>query len=189
MSVRDEILNQSSVLGGDDWLELRSLKVPEKEIYGYTFSYEKRCNGVVVAFLPYMKTNTGKKYLLRNEAVPCWALNKPVTCCFTGGLEEGLSELQNTLKELKEEAGYIVEEDSDRVTKLGLCFGTKSTNTIYALYAIDVTGLTPIELTVESDLEKHSTNVWVPPEMMSKSSDPIVSICYLRLMNYDVSVS
>ena len=182
---REKILaNKSEVLGGDEWVQLRKLKMPSLHINGYTYSHEIRCNGIV-AFLPFRESEQEDRIevLLRHEAVPCWEFDTPLHSAFTGGIDEGMTALDTAVKELKEEAGYEVEPNSNRVINLGKSFGTKSCDTIYHLFAFNVTGLEAIDLTVESDLEKSSTNLWTHlfSETMLQVSEPFIHMLGNRL--------
>jgi len=51
----------------NDWVSLLDLN-------GYVYSHETRCNGVIVAILPYRRTEKGRlQFLLRREITPCWS--------------------------------------------------------------------------------------------------------------------
>ena len=165
------------------WLTLCELQVPKLGINGYTFSHEVRCHGEIVAVLPFRREGVlRREYLLRTEIVPPWSL-KSQQCAITGGCDhEGEDPEQVALRELEEEAGY----KADHLISLGTCNGTKSCDTTYHLYAVDVTDL--VQGKAEGDgsvLEAHGGTVWTPcPETCN---DPLVSVMFARLTN-DASV-
>lgn len=187
--MRELIANNSQLLKDDKWLQLRKMVAPEHNIYGYTYSHEIRCNGDIVCFLPYEKgIFTYHRFLLRKEAVPCWELDTPSLCAFTGGVDSGSNPVATCIKELKEEAGYDLDtpELQERVKNLGTCFGIKSSDSVYHLFAIDVTDFPEDkkkELFVETDLESSATNVWVDTkELIEQAKDPFPTLIAIKLV-------
>ena len=166
-------------LTDNKWLNLRELKVPELGINGYVYSHEVRCHGEIVAVLPFRRHPGGDmEVLLRTEIVPPWSLS-PQGCAITGGCDhEGEAPSQVALRELEEEAGYA---GTPPFIRLGTCRGTKSTDTLYHLFAVDVEGLTPGEAKGDgSALEAAGGTQWsTQPEVCQ---DPLVGIMYVRLM-------
>jgi 8-oxo-dGTP pyrophosphatase MutT (NUDIX family) len=182
--MREIILNNSVLLKDDDWVQLRKMVAPEKNINGYTYSHEVRCSGTIVSFLPYRKVGNDFQFLLRKEAVPCWELDLPLLSSFTGGVDKGMDSVDTALKELSEEAGYIIGDDeSHRMKYLGTTYSTKSSDSIYHLFAFDLTGKEQDkELDVETELEKSSTNEWVEASIVQECKDPFVGMLVLRLL-------
>lgn len=163
------------------------MRAPDKKIYGYTICHEVRCQGTIVSFLPFrMPTPNKLDFLLRQEAVPCWELDTPILCSFTGGVDKGSNPGDTMLNELKEEAGYIIDTiDDARIHILGQSYSIKCVDTQYFLYAIDVTNFPEdkmVDLHVESDLEQSSTNTWLSSDDLIDIQDPFVAQIFLRFM-------
>ena len=189
--MRKEIFDNSISLQATNWVELRKLTVPDKHINGYDFLHEKRCDGNIVAFLPFKKKvinsmDTEIEFLLRVEAVPCWELDTPIKCSFTGGCDATITPRQTFIKELEEEAGYCIDLDEEnRIIELGTSYSTKSSDSIYHLYAVNVTDFPEDKikaLFIESELEKASTNVWIKPEELADIKDPFVNQIVFRIL-------
>jgi len=168
-------------VGGDEWLALRRLKVPSLQINGYTYSHEGRCNGKIVAVLPYRITAKGHEVLLRTEIVPPWGLTA-VPCAITGGCDhEGEEPAQVALRELEEEAGYAV--PPEYLISLGDCRGTKSTDTTFYLFTCDVSQMIAGEAKGDgSHLEEIGGTLWT--QSPEKCKDPLVGTMALRLIKY-----
>jgi hypothetical protein len=164
-------------LFGDEWLELRRLTDPENGVNGYTYYHEVRCNGAVVSVLPFRYLEDGSiEYLLRQEVTPCWTMEQ-VPSSFTGGVETE-DPTEDALRELEEEAGFVV----DQLIPLGTCRGPKCADTVYHLFAADVTGLQ--EGTHEGDgsaFEAAADNVWVK---QIHAEDPLVYVLAMRLTQW-----
>jgi 8-oxo-dGTP pyrophosphatase MutT (NUDIX family) len=169
-----------NTLCDNKWLSLKSIEAPEKHVNGYVFSHETRCNGKIIAILPFRKVNTTIEYLLRSEITPCWSFDFTISS-ITGGWEGG-DPRDTAVLELKEEAGYDVEKSS--LISLNTSYGTKSTDTIYYLYSIDLTNVAQGKPTTEDPLEKLSKCVWLHYHDILFSPDPQVSVMYLRLKHY-----
>jgi ADP-ribose pyrophosphatase YjhB (NUDIX family) len=171
----------------NEWLSLWRLVVPSMGIGGYVYSHETRCNGVIVAALPYrfVRRHTGRlgrvaEFLLRVEVTPCWSL-RPVPSAVTGGLDRDDPSVHVAIsRELREETGYDV--PAHRLFELGRSFGTKSTDTDYWLFAADVTGLDPGPLQGDGSALEDSAGVqWT--ERPWESADPIVATMWARLVH------
>ena len=166
----------------NEWLSLRQIVDPEKGISGYTYSHETRCNGQVVAVLPYMRRREDGPplaFLLRYEVCPAWGLEH-LPCAITGGMDKpGKSPLYIANLELAEEAG-IHNVPPERWAPLGACRGTKSTDTVYHLFAVDVTDLPEEKPQGDgSRLEAEAYCRWdIDPTL---SVDPLVPTMAMRL--------
>jgi len=100
-----------------------------------------------------------------------------VPSSFTGGVETE-NPTEDAIRELKEEAGFAVEQ----LIPLGTCRGPKCSDTVYHLFAADVTGLP--EKSHEGDgsvLEAKADNVWVT-EIYAE--DPLVYVLVMRLTQW-----
>ena len=175
---------ERKVLFDNEWLSLMSVK-RGKAVSGYVYSHETRCNGIIVAFMPFKKSNLlnakyGYEFLLRKEVTPCWGFN-PHFSSFTGGYEKEKGVAGTVLMELQEEAGYIVEESE--LIYLGESFASKSADTVYKLYAIDVSNKEQGEHGGDgSVLESLATNKWFADINDAFSKDPQVYVLFDRLM-------
>ena len=122
----------------NEWLSLRTVEDPDWDNIPYTYSHEIRCNGEIVGVLPYRWEKDGSlSFMLRSEVTPCWGRDACISS-ITGGLEEDLTPAETAILELDEEAGLIV--TAEELIPLGACRGTKSSDTVYHLFACDVTG-------------------------------------------------
>jgi hypothetical protein len=55
------------MLHANEWVSLLALRAPEHGMDGYMYSHESRCQGRIVALLPYADTPEGRRYLLKSE--------------------------------------------------------------------------------------------------------------------------
>ena len=160
------------------WLSLINMIDVENGVHGYVYSHETRCQGKIIATLPYRKDEKGEfEYLLRNEITPCWGMQSEISS-ITGGTEKGKTIKQITVEELKEEGGYEVSEDD--LESLGICYGTKSCDTIYHLFTVDLTWKRKGEAVGDgSELEKKDNCFWT--SNIYESNDPILYVLWKRL--------
>jgi 8-oxo-dGTP pyrophosphatase MutT (NUDIX family) len=198
-----DVDKHTEVLYDNKWVSLKKIVKPEDGIEGYVFSHEKRCNGKIVAILPFKdelldpKDNTIDKglalyfkffkevpyqrfFLIREEFTPCWGLGETFRSSITGGVEN--ENVRDTaVEEIAQEAGYKVAKED--LIYLGTGFGSKSSDTVYFLFAVDLTGK---EKTLKADgdgslLEKKATMQWIPEEEIHTAQDPQVAAIYVRL--------
>jgi 8-oxo-dGTP pyrophosphatase MutT (NUDIX family) len=161
----------------NDWVSLRELSCSAQKIEGYSFIHEDRCDGKIISVLPYRNKN---EFLIRKEVTPCWSLS-PEFSSITGGNEGNIKE--TVVLEMKEETGYDVSESE--LIELGTCYGTKSSDTIYYLFSIDLTGKKQGKATTDgSSLEAMASCQWVNKDFLLTVKDPLVSTIYLRLVNH-----
>ena len=167
-----------STVYSNDWIELKNLVSPNFGIIGYPYLHEKRCQGKIVSILPF-RLNTEKQkmeFLLRREITPCWGLEHN-TSSITGGFEEDLED--TVVMEMKEETGFDITKDE--IIDLGTIQGTKSTDTVYYLYSVNLTGkVKGLALTDGSELEKNAYCCW--KNSVDESVDPLSYVAYHRLM-------
>ena len=162
----------------NEWLSLKQVVDPENGVGGYVYSHETRCKGRIIAVLPYRFRAEGIEYLLRREITPCWGMDHNYSA-LTGGVEES-GPLATAIAELNEEAGYHA--NPPEMISLGISFGTKSTDTIYHLYAVDVSSKTPGEAAGDgSKLDSEGTTEWFSDP---DSPDPIVAQMILRFNRF-----
>ena len=173
MTVTTEVLHKN------EWLSLHVVRDPEAGVNGYVYSHESRCQGRIGAVLPYRDTPHRREYLLKSEVTPCWSL-APVISAITGGYEGG-DIADDAVREMLEETGYEITEGE--LIPLGESFASKSADTVYTLYSVDLTGRTPGEAIGDgSRLESESLAVWVPAQGLQNIRDPQVAVMYLRLL-------
>lgn len=156
------------------WLSLRQI---EDENYTYVYSHETRCNGHIVAVLPFRLTaDMPDEFLLRSEVTPSWGPD-PAISAITGGVDSDNTPEETALHELAEEAGLICQA-SDLIS-LGTCRGTKSSDTLYHLYAVDATNKRQQKAKGDgSYLETLASCFWTSsPEV---AVDPTVAVMVLR---------
>lgn len=165
-----------------DWLSLNVLEDPRPDVDGYVYSHETRCQGIIVAVLPTRLVSSGGQvaieYLLRNEKTPCWDADKLTMSAITGGYDGG-SIVSNVVRELVEETGYLM--DPADMIFLGTSRASKSTDTVYYLYTVDLTGIDVGKPTGDgSPQETEATNHWVGIVDITQCVDPQVAIMYVR---------
>jgi 8-oxo-dGTP pyrophosphatase MutT (NUDIX family) len=163
------------------WLSLKKIK-SDGAGDGYIYSHETRCDGKIIAVIPYRKKGNGLEYIVRRETTPCWGLSKN-SSALTGGVESYENPKQCALKELREESGYIC-KPSD-LEFLGNCFGTKSCDTVYYLYAVDVDKCELGEKSGDgSKYDEEGTVKWISSKNdISKIKCPIWNTLYVRLIS------
>jgi len=167
-----------TVLEKGNFVSLRKIKNDSKGIFGYEYLHEDRCSGKIVAILPYRYNDEGIEFLLRNEITPCWNPDKKIISSITGGVDKGNTAKETCKIELLEEAGYDI--DMQDLCFLGKIYGTKSCDTQYYLYTIDLTYYDRQEATGDgSELEKQAHCFW--GKFINDSLDPFIYVLYHRL--------
>lgn len=166
-------------LHDNPWLSLKVIREPLHGVSGYVFSHESSCGGRKVALLPFRNIGTSREYLVRREITPCWSRD-PQLSAITGGWEGGGIN-DDAVRELAEEAGYEVTH-ADLIL-LGVSRASKSADTIYHLFAVDVTGLSQGAAAGDgSALETSASVEWLYGDQLADVGDPQVALMYLRLL-------
>jgi 8-oxo-dGTP pyrophosphatase MutT (NUDIX family) len=174
----------TEVLCDNEWLALLIIRGPEAGIDGYVYSHETRCKGRVIAVLPYADRPEGRRYLVKSEVTPCWSL-EPRLSAVTGGYE-GRAPEDDAVREMLEETGYAI--DREDLIPLGESFASKSSDTVYSLYGVDLTGREPGEALGDgSRLEAEATTAWLTSTELANLGDPQVSVMFLRLAHLGVA--
>ena len=177
-------IDMTKTLFRTKWLSLKRIKTSE---YEYIYSHETRCNGKIIAILPYQITPQGIQFLVRNEITPAWGKKLKIRCAITGGVKYLKSQSAYTqaeltaIDELKEETGYTI--NKEELINLSTSCGTKSTDTIYYLYSVNLSNKLPGEITTNDPLEKLATNQWITENIIKYILDPLVSLMYIRLLS------
>jgi 8-oxo-dGTP pyrophosphatase MutT (NUDIX family) len=175
---------EMNILYKGKWLSLY-------EIDGYVCSNETRCNGRIVAVLPYRKVtvdgNTTIHFLLRKEVTPPWCAvsdRKEMVNSITGGIESH-DPMDDAIREVKEEAGYDIPKE--KMIYLGESFGAKSSDTVYKYFTCDVTGLTNTEPKGDgSKLESVEKCEWF--SKIDKADDVLVYALWYKTFIYLQSI-
>jgi len=155
------------------WLSLR-------QIDNFVYSHESRCNGNIVAILPFTRENNIVNFLLRKETNPAWDQENQILTCITGGLDEGNTPLEMIIEELDEEGGYTAEPEN--IISLATIRGVKSVDSVYHLFTVDLTGFERHEAMGDgSELEKGSSCYW--SRTIGKAQDPLVYTMYYRMLH------
>lgn len=172
-------MQEDTELYHNKWLSLKEIKSDLTK--SYIYSHETRCDGKIVSILPYRRTAWGIDLLFRNEITPYWNNGKAVLSTITGGVETD-NPKDDVIRELEEEAGYTVSFP----IPLGTCYGAKSSDTVYYLYTVDLTGFTEPER-IDGDgskLEAAAYCLWKPNYAIIQCDDPLGSVMYVRMQKY-----
>ncbi len=171
-----------TTLYSNDWVSLKELKNPDEGVHGYSYLHESRCDGKIIVLLPFRTRGRDEEYLLRKEVTPCWSMSQ-VLSSITGGYEKDKGIKGTAVMELEEEAGYEATEED--LIPLGTCRGTKSCDTIYHLFSVDLTGKkkTTDAKGDGSELEAKAECVW--KKSIHDCVDPMAYVAYVRLNDLD----
>jgi ADP-ribose pyrophosphatase YjhB (NUDIX family)/2'-5' RNA ligase len=121
------------------------------------YQYTEGIKGIAV--LPYRKNGEITQFLIRDENNPMVENNELVTV-ITGRIDEGETLAQSCVRELKEEGGYVIQEN--QLENLGRIYIGKSSPIPDELYTVDLTGLEEGEITTDgTHYEANSSNRWV----------------------------
>ena len=177
-------MTEIKILFDTPFLQLRSIEDKEKGIKPYYYKHVKPYDGKVIAILPFRylgyPINFNKQFLLIKEMRPCWDAERLTFASLTGGIEKGSTPIQTAIKELKEEAGYTVEENE--LIELGYCWSAKASDTMVHLFAVDVTEKIPEKVKGDgTGLESMSEPGWLDEADLEWVADPLVFTMYTKL--------
>lgn len=173
---------ERTLLHENEWLSLWKMRDPDQGVHGYIYSHESRCQGQIVAILPYRLTPSGQyEFYIRYEVTPPWGM-EPAASSITGGVEHAMTPMEAAREELWEEAGY--QASAKMIESLGTCRGVKSSDTEYYLYAVDLTEHKQSgEATGDgSALEAQATMKWQASVLQGE--DPLLGMLFTRWL-YD----
>jgi hypothetical protein len=109
---------------------------------------------------------------------PCWGFDQ-VLSAITGGYEGGGIE-DDAVREMLEETGYAITRDE--LIPLGTSFASKSADTVYSLFSVDLTGREAGEAIGDgARLEAESAAVWVDAVTLATLSDPQLAVMCMRI--------
>lgn len=160
-----------------DWVSLRKIIDPENGVDGYDYLHEDRCDGKIVSILPYRHFDYDIEYLLRKEVTPCWGMGQKISS-ITGGVEND-DVLGTAVHEVAEEAGYEIQRTD--LQFLGVSYGTKSCDTEYYMYAVDLTNKQQT-LSADGDgseLERKAECFWT--DRIDEAVDPLVYVMHYQI--------
>jgi len=174
---------EEKILCKTEWVSLRKMIDPEYGVNGYDYLHEDRCDGQIVVILPYRynpETNL-LEFLLRSEVTPPWGMNESISS-ITGEVEkDSTSKILDAVRELKEEAGYEVEPQD--MVFLGISRGTKSVDTVYYLFTVELTKIEKKEATGDgTKLEAMAHCYWTSD--ISAAVDPMVYVAFYKFNEY-----
>lgn len=162
------------------WVSLKVVRKPDAGVNGYVYSHETRCGGRIVAVLPYRDTPSGREYLVKSEMTPCWGLDQ-VLSAITGGYEGGDIE-DDAVREMLEETGYAITRSE--LIPLGESFASKSADTVYSLFSVDLTGREAGEAIGDGTrVEAESAVVWTRFGQLAFMKDPQLHVMFVRLFS------
>lgn len=180
MTAEELITDGASVadLHANSWVSLRIVRHPDVGVNGYVYSHESRCQGRIVAVLPFRDSERGREFLVKSEMTPCWGFDQ-VLSAITGGYEGGDIE-DDAVREMLEETGYEITRDE--LIPLGTSYASKSADTVYSLFSVDLTGREAGEMLGDgSRLEAESLAVWLDLDELAQVMDPQVAVMWMRL--------
>lgn len=163
------------------------LKLRETDEYKYEYLHESRCGGTIVAVLPVKFDENGMNMMVRYEFTPCWGDGLHVSS-ITGGFEKDKHDtiIDTVIEELREEAGIKLNNEL-KIKSLGTCRGTKSSDTLYHLYLVDLSDDSAWEeVEIETDgsaLEGKAHNEWITNSedtLFDDGVDPLLYVMYTR---------
>lgn len=167
------------VLCRTKWVSLMAMKTDMTGDNEYIYSHENRCNGEIVSILPYRYFNDKVQYLLRKEVTPPWGEPpKQFISSITGGVENN-DVLETAVHEIAEEAGYEVMREEMKF--LDISYGSKSSDTKYFLYTVDLSGRVHT-LHGNGDgslLETMAECYW--SDTIKNAVDPLVYVSYYKI--------
>lgn len=155
-----------------------------------SFTYLEETPGVTVLPWKHSEDGVNMSILLRQEANPLFTSGFSATV-ITGRQDPGETLIQTCIRELKEEAGYQLDSNLDRILDCGKYRFSKGHLTADNVFIVDISGISEgIATTDGSDFEKNSKNHWVSVDeffdIANESEDSAIKICafYLLLLIY-----
>jgi 8-oxo-dGTP pyrophosphatase MutT (NUDIX family) len=152
------------------------VRKPDEDVHGYVYSHETRCRGRIVAVLPYRDTPGGREYLVKSEMTPCWGFDR-VRSAVTGGWEGG-DIADDAVHEMLEETGYAI--TCGELIPLGESWASKSSDTVYTLFSVDLTGREAGEA-LGDGIEQPNIAEWITAAELTAVMDPQVHVMFRRL--------
>jgi 8-oxo-dGTP pyrophosphatase MutT (NUDIX family) len=176
-------MNLGKILFRNKWVSLFDYN-------GYVYSEETRCGGHIISILPFKRIYENGhhvlKFLLHKELTPAWknsGISLPNNHYFINSITGGVEHLENikedALRELAEEAGYVIEPD--KMISLGTSFGSKSNNTIYHYFTCDLTDVPKKDAVGDgSEMEAKEYCEWF--SNIDNADDPLVYVAWSKII-------
>lgn len=147
---------------------------------GYIFSREVRCDGEIVAIVPFRLVDEDLEFLARLEICPAHGPEAEL-CSITGGKDQNETVIATAQNELAEEVGYHVYPLE--LIALGPVRPSKSADTIVHLFAIDVTDKPQSKALGDGTIFEQGSSVkWLTYEQSLEVADPLFVTAVVRLM-------
>lgn len=162
---------EHKILYRDDIISVRETN---KDDMKYIYTHEEISDGNRIVILPFRKKLIGYEFLLRRELIPCWDSHSDI-CSISSKLINCNPE-QTAIDEVKDEAGYEV--NLLDLIPLGVVSASKSSDTTYYLYSVD---LSAIDSEYAFDEPKEDISFWGIESDIMKSIDAQLIACYGKL--------
>lgn len=159
------------ILYKDEIISVRE-SVKNNEVYIYT--HEEISDGKRVVVLPFRKKRGGRQFLLRREFIPCWDSHTDV-CAISSKVKNGNPE-ETIIEELLRDTGYSIK--ASELIRLGVVSASKSSDTTYYLYGLDLSkkDIEEEKLEVQEDL-----SFWGNDDDIMDSIDAQLVACHGKL--------
>lgn len=161
----DKILYQDEIVSVRE-----SIKNNEK----YTYTHEEISHGKRVVILPFRKKMGGRQFLLRREFIPCWDSHTDV-CAISSKVQDDDPE-KTIIEQLLKSTGYEIK--SSELIRLGVVSASKSSDTTYYLYGLDLSKHDKEEEKLEV---KEDMSFWGTDDDIMDSIDAQLVACYGKL--------
>lgn len=163
--MEDKILYQDEII---------SVRETVKENSAYIYTHEEISGGIRILVLPFRKKRGGRQFLLRREFIPCWDSHTDVCGISSKVIDENPE--QTAANEVKKDAGYEVKVSE--LIQLGVVSASKSSDTTYYLYGVD---LSKKDIEQEKLEVKEDISFWGDEDDIMDSIDAQLVACYGKL--------
>lgn len=171
-------------LYSNKWISLRTVEDKEKGVPPYVYKHVTPSDGHTIVVLPWKITDDGStEFLTIYEVRPCWSINEKDLSMrhlqsITGAIDNGEKPEIAALRELVEETGYRATRKN--ITSLGTTFCSKASDTIYHMFAVDLTNVEQGEKETTEQAEQDSVTMWLESGQLGVINDPLVAQMYMR---------
>jgi hypothetical protein len=156
-------MREVTELTDNKFLNIKAVKHPEMHVNGYQFAERRGVDSI--AFICYdSRTN---KFLVNGEYKP--PTNEFIDGAFGGSLDKDVSKEEIVIAEVKEEAGFVVDEDA--VVMVGRSFVSTQMNQYCYLYIVYVDREDQQEREPENAIEAMAETKWVTVDEINLSDD------------------
>lgn len=171
------------ILLDEKWFSVAKWTMQDEEKSSTFTGLEMKTANVVV--LPFVTENGGVKEIgVLREFNPLRAGDYSLTLV-SGNLEPKENSLSAAIRELKEETGFEVPDDHEKIYYLGDINFAKLLSGGQKCYAIDVTGLTAGEVVTDGSLSEAMAEFkFISPTQALKEGDAYILSCLFKLTMY-----